>query len=63
MRKDILITVWCLSLCSRAMAGLPGDSLSTSLDSVHQIHEMVFTGTLKEMRKDDFAYRLISMVL
>src|SRR5665213_1616052 len=45
-----------LSLCSGAvMAGMPGDSLRTSLDSVHQIHEMVYTGTLKEMRKDDFA--------
>lgn len=27
----------------------------TPLDSVQHIHEMVFTGTLKEMRKDDFA--------
>ena len=53
---SMLLGSCCLSLCSGAvMAGMPGDSLHTSLDSVHQIHEMVYTGTLKEMRKDDFA--------
>ena len=44
-----LLTLLCLWQSDDAMAQ------TGRLDSVQQIHEMVFTGTLKEMRKEDFA--------
>jgi outer membrane receptor for ferrienterochelin and colicins len=46
-----------LSLLSILYLSVAHDAMSQAarLDSVQQIHEMVFTGTLKEMRKDDFA--------
>ena len=47
--KNLYLLLIYLCVCRSASAQ------SASLDSVQQIHEMVFTGTLKEMRKDDFA--------
>jgi outer membrane receptor for ferrienterochelin and colicins len=45
----LLLSCMCMAVYSSAAAQSKG------LDTVQQIHEMVYTGTLKEMRKDDFA--------
>jgi outer membrane receptor for ferrienterochelin and colicins len=45
----LLFSLLCLWQSHDAMAQ------TGRLDTVQQIHEMVFTGTLKEMRKEDFA--------
>lgn len=51
--KTILLITLAVLLC----VCLPNNvgAQNAKLDSVQQIHEMVFTGTLKEMRKEDFA--------
>jgi outer membrane receptor for ferrienterochelin and colicins len=54
--RFIFLYVICLSLCcAKAIAGAPVDSTGHLKDTTLQFHDMVYTGTLKEMRKDDFA--------